>query len=163
MNVLRILFIIAALFALKALFFDRQDGGAISGDMTLDGEGLLPLDVQYVQGPPHVAGEPVLLEFWATWCGPCLQSIPHLNQLNTQFREQGLQIVGISNENPTAVQQFMTRNPMNYTVALDPAGKYFSALRVRGIPHAHLFDKNGKRVWNGHPQTLTPEIIAKVL
>ncbi len=161
MNVLRILFLILALIAMKAVFIDNRSGGPLSEKGTLESEGLLPLDVQYLQGPAHAAGKPLLLEFWATWCVPCIPAIAHLNELNRQFRHEGLQIVGLSDESPAVVQQFMTRYPMNYTVALDPAGKYAAALRSRGVPHAHLFNADGKRVWDGHPDSLTPEIIAK--
>src|SRR6478752_36331 len=67
----------------------------------------LPLAVHFVQGPEIHTNQPVLIEAWATWCGPCLQSIPHLNQLKERYGARGLQIVGISRESDETVAAFM--------------------------------------------------------
>src|SRR3954470_11732083 len=67
----------------------------------------LPLAVQFVQGPEIRPNRPVLIEEWATWCGPCRQSIPHLNTLKQKYGARGLQIVGISNEPEATIVGFM--------------------------------------------------------
>src|SRR6478752_3500294 len=67
--------------------------GSLSGT-TLE----LPLELQPISGSPVQAGKPTIVEFWATWCPPCRQTIPHLNQIYTDYHGKGLQIVGITDE-----------------------------------------------------------------
>ena len=105
----------------------------------------------------------MLMEFWATWCPPCRESIPHLNSIYDQYHAKGLSVVGISSEDASTVQAFMRQVPMKYTVALDPQRRYGSALNVHAIPHAFLVNRAGKVVWDGHPMTLTDADIQKVL
>jgi thiol-disulfide isomerase/thioredoxin len=124
---------------------------------------LYPLEVNYVRGQPINYSQPVLVEFWATWCGPCRQTIPHLNKLYAEFAPRGLQIVGLSSESPSKIKNFMRHMPMDYAVAVDPGGRYSKQLNVRGIPHAFLLDRGGNIVWKGHPARLNAKIIEKVL
>jgi thiol-disulfide isomerase/thioredoxin len=119
--------------------------------------------VDYLAAKPEVAGHPVLLEFWATWCGPCVASIPHLNELHAKFKDTGLAIVGVSNEQKAVVEAFLKKTPMHYAVALDHTGTLLKDFGVTGIPHAFLADRGGKIVWQGHPYTLTEAQVAAAL
>jgi len=65
---------------------------------------------------PIGTGKPVLVNFWATWCAPCLEEIPMLNELAA--RRSDLIVIGIAVDDADAVKQFMTRHPMAYTVVL---------------------------------------------
>jgi len=128
------------------------------------GQKLPALQVTYLKGgPPQLAGKPLIIEFWATWCPPCRQSIPHLNAIYQQYKNQGLEIVGITDEQAATVRQFMQQVPMDYPVALDPGGRLAQYFGITGIPHALLVNKAGVIVWTGHPMELTAAGIAKVL
>ncbi len=133
------------------------------GGVDLQKENLLPVAANFVHGEKPVEDQPMLMEFWATWCPPCRESIPHLNSIYDQYHPKGLSVVGISSEDASTVQAFMRQVPMKYTVALDPQRRYGSALNVHAIPHAFLVNRAGKVVWDGHPMTLTDADIEKVL
>jgi len=99
----------------------------------------------------------VVLESWATWCGPCRTSIPHLNSLYQKFGKRGVLFVGVTNEDDrTAITGFISSmgHSMTYPVAIDDSGdmaQYEQKYSIRGIPHALIIDHNGKVVWSGHP------------
>ena len=109
-----------------------------------------PVDVQ---DGKHV----YVVEFWATWCGPCRASIPHLSELQKKFKDQGVVMVGISGEPVAKVKPFVEQmgKKMDYTVACDDARKtsagYMRAYGQNGIPTAFIVGKNGKVLWFGHP------------
>jgi thiol-disulfide isomerase/thioredoxin len=114
-------------------------------------------------GPQTLAGlrgKVVLVEFWATWCGPCVAGIPHLNELQTKYGADGLQILSFTEEDRATVEAFQkqARTPIEYTVAVGSSmGRTYG---VTGIPHAFLVGRDGKLVWHGHPAS--PECDKKV-
>jgi thiol-disulfide isomerase/thioredoxin len=124
---------------------------------------LPPLELQYLDAAPEVSGKPLLLEFWATWCGPCRTSIPHLNEINKRFKDRGLVIVGVTDEDPKTVRQFTREVPIEYSAAIDPNGKLSRHFGISGIPHAFLVNKSGQIVWEGHPMSLNDAEIEKIL
>lgn len=128
------------------------------------GKKLPPLNVDYVSNAPGaVAGKPMLVEFWATWCGPCRQTIPHLNEVYKSYKDRGLVVIGISSEGKSKISEFMKTLPMNYSVASDSGGKFSGQFGITGIPHAFLVNAAGQIVWEGHPMSLKGDEIEKVL
>lgn len=105
-----------------------------------------------------------LIEFWATWCGPCRLSIPHLADLHRDLAKSGVAIVGISGEDPSIIEKFLSKPKtgkpidMPYHVAADKDNKTNAAwmLEDQGIPHAFVVDKTGVVIWIGHP--MDPEM-----
>jgi thiol-disulfide isomerase/thioredoxin len=100
-----------------------------------------------------------VLEFWATWCHPCRDSIPHLTELQKKYKDKGLIVIGITDENnPRALPQFVKKmgDKMDYTVAYDQNHQtnaaYTKAFGLRGIPHAFVIDREGRIAWSGHPK-----------
>lgn len=98
----------------------------------------------------QLRGKVVLLEFWATWCGPCLPEIPHLQALYSEHASAGLEIVGISfdrNEDP--LREFLDTEPMPWIHILDTEGmqgKLAEQFNVSGIPRSLLLDRDGRIV-----------------
>jgi thiol-disulfide isomerase/thioredoxin len=101
----------------------------------------------------------VVVEFWATWCGPCRTSIPHLTELQKKFQDRGVVFVGVSDETAAKVKPFVDGmgEKMDYTVAVDSNRKtfagYMGAYGINGIPHAFIVDKEGRIAWHGHPMS----------
>jgi len=127
------------------------------------GETLPDLRLNFMGPNPDYANKPVLLEFWATWCPPCRESIPHLNELHAKYKDRGLVIIGVTDEPSGVIRKFQRDTPMDYAVATDSGGKLNKEMGVDGIPHAFLADASGKIVWDGHPMRLREEQIEEVL
>lgn len=110
-----------------------------------------------------------VVEFWATWCSPCRESIPHLTALQQRFKNRGLVVVGISNEKAEEVKPFLARmgTNMNYVVALDDremtTTNYLHAFEIEGLPHAFVIDKEGRVAWQGHPMVGLEEVIEDIV
>jgi len=93
----------------------------------------------------QLKGKVVLLDFWATWCGPCKESIPHLIQLYKTYRESGFELVGMNVDkgDGDAVRRFVKSMDIPYPVVTAPEDLVRS-YRVTGIPATFLIDKEGK-------------------
>jgi len=134
---------------------------------------------KWVQGDPvkeFQPGKACIVEFWATWCGPCRASIPHLNEIYTKFKDKGLVVIGQDcwERDDTLVEPFVKKmgDNMTYRVALDDktdskrgtmAETWMAAAGRNGIPSAFLIDTKGVVAWIGHPMGLKEEIIEQVL
>ncbi len=122
-----------------------------------------PLEgLTWIKGGPVTitAGNVYVVEFWATWCGPCRISIPHLTELQKKYKDKGVTFVGISDEPPEVTKPFVEKmgENMDYNVASDTKGDvyggYMVTFRQDGIPTAFVVDATGKVVWFGHPMTV---------
>jgi thiol-disulfide isomerase/thioredoxin len=88
----------------------------------------------------------VVLEFWATWCSPCVASLPHLNQLVESLDPAKFQFISIDDEDPKAVQTFLTKKKMSGWVGVDASGSVFGLYGVESRPTTIIVDGNGKIV-----------------
>jgi len=122
-------------------------------------------------------GKVYVVEFWATWCGPCIASMPHLAELQTKFREDNVQIVSISDESVEEVKTTLEREypgtektfaevTSPYTLTTDPDRSahqaYMEAAGERGIPTSFIVGKTGLVEWIGHPAELDEPLAAVV-
>lgn len=133
----------------------------------------------FVQGDPvseFAPGQAYIVEFWATWCSPCRESIPHLNEVYLQYKDKGLVVIGQDclEQDEAKVAPFIKSmgDQMTYRVALDnldgdKKGKmmetWMEPAERKGIPSAFLIDKNGNIAWIGHPMALREGFIEAVL
>lgn len=84
------------------------------------------------------------VDFWASWCGPCAQSFPFMNQLDNDKKSQGLQVVAINlDENIKDAQQFLNKIPANFTIALDADQQCAKLFDVPAMPSSYLIDRKG--------------------
>jgi peroxiredoxin len=89
-------------------------------------------------------GKVVLVNFWATWCPPCRKELPDLQDLYGKFRDQGLVILAISDEEIGKVKPFVVERKLTLPVLLDPGRAVNERFRIRGIPQSFVYDRNGK-------------------
>jgi cytochrome c biogenesis protein CcmG/thiol:disulfide interchange protein DsbE len=124
----------------------------------------LPLSV-YAQGPTSLAfelstsnghkeslkqhlGKLVYVDFWASWCAPCLQSFPFMNSLQQRYQAAGLQIIAINlDKKMDDAQIFLSKNPAQFLVLFDPTGQTPQQYGVKGMPSSYLIDRKGKLIF----------------
>lgn len=110
---------------------------------------------------PDMNGKFVLIDFWATWCGPCRQSIPHLNKLSAKYNDK-MVVVGLSDETEGDVRAM--RSPkIDYNVAIDTQQRMLREVEVKGIPHAILLDPKGIVRFEGMPNYITEAGLEQIL
>ncbi len=94
-------------------------------------------------------GKVVLLNLWATWCGPCRYEIPELQRMHDRFSPRGFEVVGVSVDEGgiEGVRAFVAEQKMTYPVALDEKGNLATLLQTSVLPTTVLIDRNGKILW----------------
>ena len=93
-------------------------------------------------------GKVVYLDFWASWCGPCKQSFPWMNQMQAKYGAAGLRIVAVNlDKKAEDAQRFLALAPANFTLAFDAAGSTPKRYGVMGMPTSVLIDAEGKVIY----------------
>jgi len=162
-----------------ALAAEKLEVGSVAPQLDVehwlqDGNGKFPKVTSFETGKVYV------VEFWATTCGPCVQSMPHLAELQNKYADKGLQIVSISSEPLAIVKNFMKKEIADeagevkkisevtsaYCLTTDPDGSsdndYMLAAEQNGIPCAFIVGKDAKIEWIGHPMAME-SILEEVL
>jgi thiol-disulfide isomerase/thioredoxin len=111
----------------------------------------------------QLKGKVVVLDFWATWCGPCVGSIPKMNQLEKEFAGQPVRFLSVTYEPAAKVRSFLEQHPMGSTVALDPDLATFVSWKAWGIPQIYLVGPSGKVIAVVHPNKLSAEVLRQAL
>ena len=134
------------------------------------GDAAPPISIaKWVKGDPvegFTSDKVYVVEFWATWCGPCLASMPHIASLQTEYGDK-VTFIGVTAEDEDEVSEFMGQNArggklwsevLTYTIALDKDRQtnaaYMQAAGQNGIPWAFIVGKSGKVEWIGHPASI---------
>lgn len=134
-----------------------QAGGQPSSQASADGSPYEPAPdfvlTDIASGKPwrlsDQKGKVVLIDFWATWCGPCRMAIPHLIELQNEYGPKGFTLVGVSldQQGEAVVRPFYKSWKLNYPVVLDPMGEVARTYGgIRSIPTYLLVDKQGRVV-----------------
>ena len=123
-----------------------------------------------LQGPPaadlsweKLKGKVVVLEFWATWCAPCIRAIPHLNQLVDRFQGKPVVFISVSDENEGTVEGFLKVHPIKAWIGLDDYDRLHKSFDVMGIPHVVIIGMDGHIAAVTDPFSLEPQHLEEVL
>ena len=89
-------------------------------------------------------GKVIYVDFWASWCVPCVQSFPFMNTLEHEFNSKDFQILAINlDENPDDAHLFLKQHPAQFTVVTDTNQQCAKAFDVKAMPSSYLIDRNG--------------------
>lgn len=92
-------------------------------------------------------GKVVYVDFWASWCIPCRQSFPWMNNLKTQYQTQGLSIISINLDHSRALaEEFLTQVPANFPIIFDPKGLIARKYKLKGMPSSFIVNRQGQIV-----------------
>ena len=98
--------------------------------------------------PADFAGRPLLVNLWASWCGPCIEEMPELDRFAAAQGEDGIQVVGIALDDQAAVEDFLQRIPVRYPLLIDAAGPRDAGVQLgnlRGVlPYTVLLSADGR-------------------
>lgn len=125
-------------------------------------------DLPGSNGPVKLAnyqGKLVYLDFWASWCGPCRQSFPWMNELQGKYGAQGLQIIGINlDAKKEDASKFLAATPARFMLAFDPAGATPRSYGVKSMPTSLLIGPDGKVIFvhRGFNEADRPELESKI-
>jgi peroxiredoxin len=98
----------------------------------------------------HYRGRLIFLNFWATWCIPCREEMPAMEQLHQTFQSQGLAILAVNRkETPEKIKAFLDEYRLSFTALLDAGGSVFRDYQVMGLPTTYLIDREGKLLARG--------------
>ena len=111
--------------------------------------------------PSIKKGQYVLIDFWATWCGPCRKAIPDLNKWHKEFSEK-LVVIGISAEKKEKVIK-MKSPKVQYYSAVDSHKVMSKQLGIKGVPHVIIINPKGIVVWEGYPLLEGDELTSQVI
>lgn len=90
-------------------------------------------------------GKVVYLDFWASWCGPCLESFPFMNKLHSQLKDKGLVVLAVNlDENLADGQNFLAQHPVEFDVAVDDGQACAKKFQLKAMPSSFLIDRNGR-------------------
>jgi uncharacterized protein (TIGR03435 family) len=108
-------------------------------------------------------GNVVVLEFWATWCGPCRAALPHLNELAAQYKNKPVQFISITDEEEWKVKAYLSVNPIAGWIGIDRENSLYRGFGFLTIPQTVLVDRNGRVAALLQPLQLTNVILDQLL
>jgi uncharacterized protein (TIGR03435 family) len=159
------LFLTIGLCLLSASIQAGSSGGPKVGDAPplLSATGLLQAPTGAIVNAASLRGSVVVLEFWATWCGPCVAAIPHLSELAEQFKDKPVRFIALTEEDEATVEPFLKKRPIHAWIALDTNRAMNTAFAVTSIPHTVVLDTEGKIAAITYPTALTAQHLTDLL
>ncbi len=105
---------------------------------------LTTLDGKNAQDWSTLKGQVVYVDFWASWCPPCIQSFSFMTQLTHDFKEKGLHVIGVNlDEDQQDAKDFLIQHPVNFSVLMDETKQCAQDFGVIAMPSTYIIDKNG--------------------
>ena len=111
---------------------------------------LNPLMGKKIKLENYLSNGPVLINFWATWCAPCIKEMPYLDQFEKKYKDKGFSVLAVSVDNQKSLSQvrsFIKTKKFSFDIFLDPNMQIFKKLNGNLMPTNVLIDKSGKVVW----------------
>lgn len=142
----------------SSIFAEHLDRISSACDLTtLDGKPALELQ--------ELKGKVVYMDFWASWCPPCVKSFAFLNQLEQEMKGQDVHVIGVNlDEKVKDAQEFLTKHPANFSIVADPSKECAKVFEVMAMPTSFIIDKKGniRHVHQGFRPGETEELRALV-
>ena len=92
-------------------------------------------------------GQVVYLDFWASWCKPCIKSFPWMQTLHETYRDQGLEVIAVNlDKNRDLAEAFLKKVKIDFTIAFDQVGNSAKDYQLKGMPTSYLIDRDGNLV-----------------
>lgn len=107
-------------------------------------------------------GKAVVLEFWATWCQPCVEGIPHLNELAGNMKDKPVQFIAVTSEDPATVKPFLSTHQLNAWVGCDLDHSLEQDYRVVELPICFLIDTTGTLKGMADPARLNADVLERL-
>lgn len=106
---------------------------------------LTELEGSPLQSVDQLQGKVVLVDFWASWCGPCRKSFPWLNRMQQQYSADGLLVLAVNEDSERSeAMRFLQQQPAQFAVLYDEAGALAQQYQLMGMPSSFLIDKKGQ-------------------
>jgi cytochrome c biogenesis protein CcmG/thiol:disulfide interchange protein DsbE len=122
---------------IAAMLFGAVMAGTVSGAASA----AEPLDLAQHRG------RVVIVDFWASWCKPCRQSIPWLNTLRERYGARGLTIIGVNvDAERDDAERFLRAVPIEFEIVFDPDGQLARQFKVQAMPSSYIIDRSGRIV-----------------
>jgi thiol-disulfide isomerase/thioredoxin len=113
--------------------------------------------------PDRLRGKVIVLDFFATWCVPCVASIPNTNKLIEDLRNQPVVVLAVSNEERAVLERFIADKSMQATLVRDAGGQTYTNYSIAGLPFVVINGRDGRIAAFTHPSRLSRELIEGVL
>ena len=137
------------MFSIKFLFLSFVV--TLSFSQNIDKNIILnPLMGKKIKLENYLSNGPVLINFWATWCAPCIKEMPYLDQFEKKYKDKGFSVLAVSVDNQKSLSQvrsFIKTKKFSFDIFLDPNMQIFKKLNGNLMPTNVLIDKSGKVVW----------------
>lgn len=157
-------FLAAGIMLLSFMMLDRCSTGKGRGPAPELGiETLLQAPTPNLRSLRDLRGQAVVLEFWATWCDSCKESIPHMNRLHASFKDKPVTFIAVTSEPEDTVKEFLADTPISGWIGLDEDEKLHKAFGVRGVPQAFVIDRHGQIALKIGPSFLYASDIEKAM
>jgi|GEM_PF-975014 len=124
---------------------------------------LLQADRPELKSLAELKGEVVVLEFWGSWCGPCVDNIPHFNDLADKMQGKPVRFISVTDEKQETVEKFLKAHSLKGWIGVDTDKSAFQAFKVRGRPDTIVIDAKGMVVWRTYPSNLTEKELNDVI
>ncbi len=152
---------LAAFFLGTLLLAGCAEEGLSAGAIAPDFE----VDSLAINGKPKtlsgLKGKVVIVDFWATWCGPCRQSFPHMQEMYEKYKDKGLEIVAISDEDESKINEFIRNNNYRFGFYRDSFRTAYNAYKVSALPTTFVVNRDGNIV--GSVMGFSPNELQKMV